>query len=352
MDSRIPNMSDHALIGLASQLPLNAPSPIISISPIILPMPSRITDLHLKLTLPVPNTNPSTPHPIILLSHGHGASNNLSSMHGYTPLANFWATHGFAVIQPTHLASKSLNLQSEKSPTDPLFWRSRITDMSTIIDRLPEIESSYPALLHGRLDHTRIAVAGHSLGGHTAGMLLGGTLLDPETNHSLINLSDPLIKAGILLAAPGNGNSGEGLSKMVVERFGFLKDYSLREVERAMLVVVGDCDDAPHLTSRGAEWYADGFWGSKGVQEGGEEKVLLTLFGGRHCLGGVSGFDAAEAREEESPERVAVVQRLSWAWLRARLCGEEEVWEEACRVFGGWRGWAEWRGSSCYRVYI
>ncbi|PYI03321.1 hypothetical protein BO78DRAFT_451962, partial [Aspergillus sclerotiicarbonarius CBS 121057] len=125
--------------------------------------------------------------------------------------------------QPTSPAKPS-TCNPRNPPTDPLFWRSRITDMTTIIDRLPEIESRYPALLHGRLDHTRIAVAGYSLGGHTAGMLLGGTLLDPETNHALVDLSDSRIKAGILLAAPGNGNSGEGLSKMVVERFGFLKD--------------------------------------------------------------------------------------------------------------------------------
>ena len=36
--------------------------------------------------------------PVILLSHGHGPSNNLSSLNGYAPLANLWAAHGFAVI--------------------------------------------------------------------------------------------------------------------------------------------------------------------------------------------------------------------------------------------------------------
>ncbi|OOG01127.1 hypothetical protein ASPCADRAFT_402017 [Aspergillus carbonarius ITEM 5010] len=73
-----------------------------------LPMPSRMIYHHVKLTLPATNTNTNTntPNPVIL-SHGHGASKNLSFMHGYSPLANFWATH---------LASKTLNLQSQKSP--------------------------------------------------------------------------------------------------------------------------------------------------------------------------------------------------------------------------------------------
>ena len=48
--------------------------------------------------------------PVILLSHGHGHSNNLSSLNGYAPLASFWAAHGFVVIQPTHLDSATLSL--------------------------------------------------------------------------------------------------------------------------------------------------------------------------------------------------------------------------------------------------
>ena len=48
--------------------------------------------------------------PIILLSHGHGASNFLASMRGYGPLADYYAAHGFVVILPTHQDSKTLAL--------------------------------------------------------------------------------------------------------------------------------------------------------------------------------------------------------------------------------------------------
>ncbi|PWY81860.1 platelet-activating factor acetylhydrolase plasma/intracellular [Aspergillus heteromorphus CBS 117.55] len=322
--TRIPNLQDHALIGSAANIPINAAVPTLTINPIILSAPNRITDLHLKLTLPA--TGPNLP--IILLSHGHGASNNLSSLNGYGPLGNFWAAHGFAVIQPTHLSSKTLNLGSEKNTSEPLFWRSRIEDMKTILDRLDEIESSFPALLQGRLDHTRIAVAGHSLGGHTAGMLLGGKLLDP-IDKSPVEMSDSRIKAGILLAAPGNGDGGESVTPMVNERFGFFTDYSLRDMATPTLVVVGDNDASGHLTTRGAAWHMDGYYTSQGP------KALLTLVGGKHGLGGVSGYDTAEAADDESPERLAVVQRLSWAYLRTVFDIQDEAWNEACRALEG-----------------
>src|ERR1700679_3805973 len=120
----VQNAKDHALIGEAAKLPSSAPPPVISISPLGLSVPGRIVDLQLRVSAP------TTGHdlPIILLSHGHGRSNNLSSLNGYGPLANFWAAHGFVVIHPTHLSSKSLSLDP-KTPGAPLFWRSRAEDM-------------------------------------------------------------------------------------------------------------------------------------------------------------------------------------------------------------------------------
>jgi hypothetical protein len=46
-------------------------------------------------------------------------------------------------------------------------------------------------------------------------------------------------------------------------------------------------------------------------------------------LGGVTGYDAAETTDE-SPERVAVVQRLTWAYLRTTLYPEDRAWPSAC----------------------
>ncbi|MEV7596990.1 chlorophyllase [Kitasatospora sp. NPDC089797] len=279
------------------------PVPILSVSPVVLPAPGRAVDLHLRVTAPMTGTD----LPVILLSHGQGPSNHLSSLNGYAPLADHWAAHGFAVVQPTHLSSRSLRLDPG-TPGAPLFWRSRAEDMTRIIDRLDLIESAVPGL-RGRLARDRVAVAGHSMGGHTAALLLGARLTDPDDGTE-VDLRDPRITAGVLLAAPGRG--GDALTRATAENYPFFLTTDFSTMTAPALVVVGDDDPSPHLTVRGPAWHADPYLLAPGP------KSLLTLFGAGHGLGGVSGYDVAETTDE-SPERVAAVQHLTTAYLRTAL---------------------------------
>lgn len=299
-------------VNAAHMIPVSAPTPVVSISPVVLPASGRAVPLQMRVSAPTTGRD----LPLILLSHGHGRSNNLSSLNGYGPLANFWAAHGFVVIQPTHLSSKTLSLDG---PEAPLFWRSRVEDMTRIIDQLDLIEAAVPQLI-GRLDKSRIAVVGHSMGGHTASMLLGMRLTDPE-GGSEVDLADRRIKAGVLLAAPGNG--GADLSAFAADHYRAFANPSFAEMTTPALVVAGDQDVSPHLTVRGADWHADPYFMSPGP------KCLLTVFGAEHGLGGVSGYDAAETTDE-NPERVAAMQRLTWAYLRTALYSDDQSWLAAC----------------------
>ena len=303
------------VIGRAANIPVSPPTAVVSVSPVLLPAPGRVVDLQMRISAPITGND----LPIILLSHGHGRSNNLSSLNGYGPLANFWAAHGFVVIQPTHLSSKTLSLVVAEDPDGPLFWRSRVEDMKRILDQLELIEACVPEL-RGRLDRSRIAVAGHSMGGHTASMLLGARLTDPR-DGSEVDLADPRIKVGVLLAAPGNG--GTDLSAYAAAHYTFFATSSFAPMATPALVVAGDKDVSPHLTVRGADWHADPYTLAPGP------KSLLTLFGAEHGLGGIAGYDVAETTDE-NPERVAVVQRLSWAYLRTALYPEDPAWPAAC----------------------
>ena len=139
---------------------VSAPAPVLSVSPVVLPAPGRVVDLQVRVSAPVTGSD----LPVILLSHGHGNSNNLSSLNGYAPLASYWAAHGFAVIQPTHLDSATLGLRESGDPEAPLYWRSRAEDMTRILDQLDVIEAAVPQL-PGRLDRSRVAVTGHSMEG-------------------------------------------------------------------------------------------------------------------------------------------------------------------------------------------
>lgn len=293
---------------------ISTPAAVLSVSPVVLPAPGRAVDLQVRVSAPVTGGE----LPVILLSHGHGYSNNLSSLNGYAPLANYWAAHGFAAIQPTHLDSATLGLRDSGNPEAPLYWRSRAEDMKRILDQLDAIEAAVPHL-PGRLDRSKVAVAGHSMGGHTASLLLGARLTDPHDGTD-VNLAEPRVKAGVLLAAPGRG--GDALSEFAAEHYPFFSTMDFSGMTTPALVVAGDKDASAHLTVRGPEWHTDPYFLSPGP------KSLLTLFGAEHGLGGVAGYDAAETTDED-PERVAAVARLSCAYLRTELYPGDPAWQAA-----------------------
>lgn len=308
------------LLDKARSIPVPEPVLTISYSPVTLPTPGRAVPLELRITAPAAGGD----LPILLLSHGDGPSLYLPSKDGYAPLANFYAEHGFAVIQPTHGNSKVAGF-GRSGPDAPLFWRSRVHDMKTIIDRLGDIEVLAPALAK-RLDHGRIAAVGHSMGGQTVGMLLGARLTDPKDPDATgVDVVEPRIKTGVLLAAPGRG--GDDLSDYARENFSFMNpDY--RHLLTRTLVVVGDADINPFITVRGPEWYTAAF------QDGPGADCLLTLFGAKHGLGGVAGYDAKETNDED-PDRLEATRRMTWAYLRSALYKGDPAWADACKALEG-----------------
>ncbi|RVD86534.1 uncharacterized protein DFL_004804 [Arthrobotrys flagrans] len=309
----------HAKIGAAAQIPINDSTPIISYSPVVLPAPKRLFDLELRVTFPATGDDA---FPIILLSHGQGASNYLSSLEGYAPLAEFYAAHGFAVLQPTHLRSGFLGNGLPWPEGDEMWWKGGAEDMVQILDNLETIESTVPGL-KGRLDRTKISAVGHSAGSLTVYGLLGFSNTDPR-DGSVYHRPDDRVKAGVVLA--GVGSSGEHMSergKSIMPFYG--AEFS--KMAAPALVVYGDDDDvSPHLTIRGADWHADPYHEAPGPKD------LLTLFGAKHGLGGISGWDTAETLDE-SPELQGIVQRMTWAYLRSQLFEGDTAWGDACKAF-------------------
>ncbi|MED7924203.1 chlorophyllase [Nonomuraea sp. LP-02] len=280
---------------------------VVSVKPVVLPAPDRGEDLRVRVSAPATGRN----LPVVIFSHGFGWS-----MDGYGPLADHWAAHGFVVVQPTHLDSRTLALPPD-DPRTPLIWRWRVADLTHVLDRLDAVEAAVPGLA-GRLDHDRIAVAGHSWGGQTASMLLGARVLDAAGRPGE-DLSDRRVRAGVLFATPGSG--GADLTPFAAEHFPFMNPDFTRMTTPA-LVVAGD-QDRSALSVRGPDWFTDPYRLSPGG------KSLLTLFGAEHSLGGIVGPGAAETTDE-SPARVALIQRLTTAYLRSALDPGDPAWPAAC----------------------
>lgn len=279
---------------------------VLSAKPVVLPSPAeRGEDLKVRVSAPARGDN----LPVIVFNHGYG-----SSLDGYGPLTDYWAAHGFVVVQPTFLDSRTVGVASTDART-PGFWRFRVEDAKRVLDNLDGLLAAIPGLAE-RVDTSAIAAAGHSFGGQTSGILLGLRVGPPAGAGE--DLSDDRVSAGILLATAGKG--GDSLSDLAKEHFGFLNpDFA--HLDKPTLVVAGDHDQSI-LTVRGPEWSEDPYRLSPGATD------LLTLFDGEHSLGGIPGYEAAETTDE-NPARLGVLQQLTWAYLRTALGRDPEAWSKA-----------------------
>jgi dienelactone hydrolase len=290
----------------ASPNPRGTGSQIISVKPVTLAAPERGVDLEARVSAPIDGDR----LPVIVFSHGNGWS-----MDGYGPLADHWAGQGFVVIQPTHLDSRRLSLPHD-DPRFPSIWRFRVEDLRRCLDDLDALAAAVPGLA-ARIDRDRVAVAGHSWGATTASSLLGARVIgaDGEPGETM---ADERVKAGVLLALAGHG--GEDLSEFAAQHLPFMNPDFSAMVPPA-LIVAGDKDQSM-LTSRGPDWWTDGY------RQSPAPKSLLTLFGAEHSLGGIPGIEARETTDE-SAERVELLRLLSTAYLRSALGLGDEDWQEA-----------------------
>lgn len=303
-------MPDHILIPSHRDHPLSGP--LMSVAPIAIDIENRPSTLEIRVTAPMTETA----LPIVVLSHGHGPSQYASSLYGYASLANYLAASGFAVLQPTHLDSMTLGLRGTDAPEAPLFWRSRASDVSLVLDHLDVLHPFVPHIAE-RLDSSKVAVVGHSMGGHTAGMVLGARPRDPATGEQ-VDARDERVVAGVMMAAPGRG--GDALNPRAAHHYPVLRDTDFSAMRPPTLVVAGDQDHALHLNVVGAEWQTDAY------RRAPAPKYLLTVHGGEHSLGGIAGYEVAETTDENL-SRAAMVMRTTAAFLRTQLGLDANAWE-------------------------
>ena len=189
---------------------------------------SRGRDVPVHVTFP----EGAGPFPVIVFSHGAGGSGLT-----YGSLARFWATHGFAVLAPTHADSlagkgKDPTLDAVRETVndaaqDPKGWENRARDLAFVCAATAAIEGRVPAL-KDKLDAARVGVGGHSYGAFSAQLLAGATVDLPKGARAK-SFADPIPKAFLLLSPQGKGQQG-------------LTEKSWAAVERPLMVVTGTLD--------------------------------------------------------------------------------------------------------------
>ena len=155
-------------------------------------------DSRRKRQLPVKVYYPQGqgPFPVIIFSHGGGGSNK-----AFSYLGNFWASQGYISIHPSH--NDSSFLRDTQNDAQSLEYRPQ--DVSFIIDSMQALESKVPQL-RGKMDRSRIGVAGHSFGAYTS-MLLAGALVDTAQKQD-VSFRDNRVRAFLAISPSGTGRGG------------------------------------------------------------------------------------------------------------------------------------------------
>lgn len=268
---------------------------------------SRDRNLGLKVFHPVGG---EVPLPVVLFSHGLGGS-----QWGYAYLGRYLAAHGYISIHCTHPGSDWLLWEGKgfgaamanlrKAQEDPAIWRERPRDLRFILDQFAVLTEQAPVLA-GRLDASRIAVAGHSLGAYTALALAG---LRPTLPEGQVDLADTRPRAFVAMSPQGSG--------------GFQQPGAWAGINRPVLLLSGTEDEQPFGGSgHGLAWRMQAW---NGIPEG--VKSMLVLDGATHMA-----FAGGGMGEKPDAAKMAAICQAVTAFLDARLGGGSFTPPD---VFGG-----------------
>ena len=171
--------------------------------------------------------------PVFIFSHGA-----LGSDDGYDYLVEFIAKQGYVCVQPRH-ADSPLNVPKyerrayarkiiQTLPQDASAWINRARDVSFVVDSLSTLQKHTDV----KLDTTKIACGGHSLGAFTASLLAGA---HPDAPGPVKSLKDSRISAFIMMSPQGIRHDATS--------FGFGDMQAWRDMSVPCLFMSGNMDN-------------------------------------------------------------------------------------------------------------
>ncbi len=208
---------------------------------------AELTDTLRNKMIPLLIEYPKVDHPcpVIIFSHGSGSAGN-----AYANILQFWASHGYVCIAPTHAESQSLqdpSMQGFRGTMNDASvmssnWGDRVRDMTTILDGLNTLQEFYPSL-KDTMDVAHVGVAGHAFGAYTA-QLVAGASIKLTSNAKPQVLRDKHVQA-VLLFDP-QGADQQGLTK-----------ESWKDFDTPLMAIVAN--EPAGVRGRGAAWKLEPF---------------------------------------------------------------------------------------------
>ncbi len=227
--------------------------------------------------------------PVVVFSHGA-----FCYPQQYANVTDFWVSRGYVVVFPDHLDSPNLG---KINPRDlPILLKSRVADMSLVLDSLPDIERAVPDLA-GRIDSNYAAVAGHSFGGMIAMIKSGLEIRESEQDPAVI-FSDPRFRAAVIMSGVG--------------QMGQMTDSAFSGLTRPLFASGGTLDTGNVGTGETYPWQ----WRmSPFTLAPAGDKFSLVLDQADHYLGGQICRDNKGGPDDA--EAVRVVRAANLAFLDA-----------------------------------
>jgi predicted dienelactone hydrolase len=240
------------------------------------------------------------PLPVVVFLHGLGGSRL-----GYGYLGRAWAARGYVSIHPSHRENIPFGPAELERPgvaalramkaaiDDSANWEARPRDVAAVIDAVSKLSNLIPAL-EGKLDLSRIAVAGHSYGAYTALLCAGARIQLDGRSRDFI---EPRARAFIALSPPGNGSRG-------------LDAASWARIEKPVLCITGTLDEG--LAGQPPAWREESFQAMRPP-----DKTLVVIEGAEHFT-----FSGGRPRREANPAHLAAIESAT-LWFLDRFLGDD-----------------------------
>ncbi len=314
------------------------PYDVMTLDLVLLRDKSREKDL--EVTIRFPKKAAATPHgvvhdnfgpfPIVVFSHGMGGSRK-----AFAETTEFWASHGYVVVCPTHSDSVELQRRENKNAAadfvkNPKAYTSRVQpvdrldDIKFILDSMNTIEELPEARQHVlRIDRERVGMAGHSAGAMTTQMASGVHVrglrgiddkdLTLRERLKLRSVGDSRIDVGLIISGQGT------TSRMFTAE-------SWKDVPVPILVITGSKDTSP-ASDETPESRKHPYVYSPGVAKGGKPAYLLWIEGATHSS--YAGKQTSRLLGEGDVPDIEMIVRLTNATTLAMLDAYLKDSEEA-----------------------